>query len=235
VCGSSHVQQYISKEPTLLAHEPDVLLDSLEVLNRALGLAPAECVKLAAKHPLLIGITEPRLAQRLQVGAGAGRQAAWWSVLALSPPPAALITALRLRSDCRALLQQPDAIPGAPCAHFRPIPPSPPVTRLKRTPHTLTHTPTPPLHLQDLQEVFQSGRSDVANLALANPSLLVAPLPLLRTKTRDLQLLLLEPLPVVVELLQREPLLSSRSVRWLAQSIAQLAEDARVGGCCWGC
>jgi hypothetical protein len=76
--------------------------------------------------------------------------------------------------------------------------------------------------------VLDSGRRAAANLALANPSLLVAPLPRLRAKLRDLQLLLLEPLPVVVELLQREPLLSSRSARWLAQAVARLAEDTRV-------
>lgn len=68
MCGSTYTQQYLSKEPTLLGYEPAVLLDSLEVLNRGLGLAPGECVKLAVKHPVLIGISADYLDQRLKVG-----------------------------------------------------------------------------------------------------------------------------------------------------------------------
>ncbi len=77
--------------------------------------------------------------------------------------------------------------------------------------------------------MFHTGRSDTVNLVLGNPSVLVSPLALLRTKVRDLALLLVEPPQVVVELLLRSPLLSSRSSRWLAQSIQGLAQSLQVG------
>ncbi len=76
--------------------------------------------------------------------------------------------------------------------------------------------------------MFNTGRSDTVNLVLGNPSVLLAPLELLRTKLQDLALLLLEPPAMVVELLLRSPLLNSRSSRWLAQNIQELAQDLQV-------
>lgn len=107
---------------------------------------------------------------------------------------------------------------SGPCATHQPTPVS--------ADSPLPPLPPPP---QELQDVFHTGRSDTVNLVLGNPSVLVAPLALLRTKVRDLAMLLVESHQAVVELLLRSPLLSSRSSRWLAQSIQGLAQSLQVG------
>jgi hypothetical protein len=50
-CGADFTRQLVSKEPTLLALEPDVLLATLEALNRHMELAPQARRVLRVQQP----------------------------------------------------------------------------------------------------------------------------------------------------------------------------------------
>jgi hypothetical protein len=65
-CGRGYVQQLVTKEPSLLAHEPQALLQTLEALNSVLELPTADCVAFALKHVVLVGLDASELQQRLQ-------------------------------------------------------------------------------------------------------------------------------------------------------------------------
>jgi hypothetical protein len=65
-CGKGYVQQLVTREPSLLAHEPQALLKTLEALNSVLELPTEDCVAFALKHVVLIGLDAGEMQQRLQ-------------------------------------------------------------------------------------------------------------------------------------------------------------------------
>jgi hypothetical protein len=60
------MQELVNREPSVLAHEPQVLLHTLEALNSQLQLPAEECVGFALKHVVLIGLDAKELQRRVQ-------------------------------------------------------------------------------------------------------------------------------------------------------------------------
>ncbi|KAF6256152.1 hypothetical protein COO60DRAFT_1640988 [Scenedesmus sp. NREL 46B-D3] len=115
-CGRAYAQQLIMREPSLLAHEPQALLQTLEALNSQLQLPTEDCVAFALKHVVLVGLDAAEVQQRLQGLQGAcgcgGEQAV---KLAVAAPELLMLHPDNVQERLAALSKLlPEAAPKLP-------------------------------------------------------------------------------------------------------------------------
>eukprot|EP00775_Hariotina_reticulata_P010173 gene10173-10333_t len=218
-CGEAFVAQLMVKEPCLLAHEPQVLLKTLEGLNQQLRLPTQGCVAYVLKHVVVVGLDGPEMGRRVEGLADAvGLDWEQAVKLAVAQPSLLMLTNEHVKERMAALAQLlPEAVSKLPRAVLRhPF-------LLVKSPRAVARS------IQDLASALGLSCWAASRLVAGQPSILASNFDVLQRRLERLQELTSASRRWRQQLQEMSPATLARCLTCTDDAVNRLAVLADVG------